>query len=71
MRTSIIARTLPVSPQATTVTYRCRRRIDVSSTNNTRAALAGCVGAGWRDDGDPLVVEHCCYLKAATQALDN
>ena len=24
--------------------------------------LAGCVGTGWRDDGDSLVVEHCCYL---------
>ena len=24
--------------------------------------VAGNVGAGRRDDGDSLVVEHCCYL---------
>ena len=31
---SEVARTLPLSPQATTVTYRCWRRIEVSSTNS-------------------------------------
>ena len=40
MRPGIIANTLPLSPQATTVTYRCRRRIDVSSTNSTRHGRA-------------------------------
>ena len=40
VRAGIIARTLPLSPQATTVTYRCRRRIDVSSTNSTRHGRA-------------------------------
>ena len=40
VRPGIIANTLPLSPQATTVTYRCRRRIDVSSTNSTRHGRA-------------------------------
>lgn len=35
-RPGIIASTSPRSPDATTVTYRCFRRMDVSSTNNTR-----------------------------------
>ena len=40
VRPGIIANTLPLSPQATTVTYRCLRRIGVSSTNSTRHGRA-------------------------------
>lgn len=36
VRPGIIANTCLVSPHATMVTYRCRRLIDVSSTNSTR-----------------------------------
>ena len=39
-----------------------RSRVITLGGHNPLSLLASCVGAGWRDDGDPLVVEHCCYL---------
>ena len=39
-RQQIFANTLPLSTQATTVTLRCRLRIDVSSSNSTRDGRA-------------------------------
>ena len=59
MRPSIIARTLPVSPQATTVTYRCRCRIDIfvhqqHTARSVAATVRYPLGVGSHQTHDPM-----------------